>query len=505
MTETDPPTTVQVPGYRMGPVLGAGSRSCVLRATREGNTQEVAIKAIPLSAFEDSRRPEERFLSAMERVSSMMDPRVARVVDYGIAGQCAYIVHDLIKEGTLMQRVVAGEAIILEHALRLSIGVSEAVGVAHLRGFCHGDLKPSNVLVPSWERPVVMDFGLWGILKDDRVLMATNAMIGSWIYFAPERRQLDPVNTTQSDVFALGALLAYLVTGQEPYDIHNQSVRDELTDGLPEELVGVIRTATQYEPRDRYSDAAAFSMALTQVAARIVGKVSKARRDQLTLTEESALAAGGRGFQAVHSLSDGDMVLIVAEPRIGDQQEQSAVRDGGLLSVSKDVESRGTPPGHERTSRHREPEDALHLPSVASRISVAGGLILIIMSTVAKGGILYRWFSVRAIEAATARQAASSDGAPIVASASVVSSAEPAPNESAREIIIHEKQFTDGDLSPDASDTGEPPHCLYETATRDEASVGHLPSEKKETSSRAPSSIDPDKGALEKLSSLPGM
>ena len=298
-----------IPGYHIGAMLGAGSSACVFRASKEGLSQEFALKIIPMSAFEESPRPGARLAAIMERIAAMDDPRIAHVIDFGVADRHAYIAHELIEEGTLAQRLMGGDTVDLEQALRLCLGVSQALECAHAHGFCHGDLKPSNILVPSWERPMVMDFGLQHILHDDHALMATNAMIGRWVYFAPERRQMTPVSTPRSDVFALGALLALLVTGQEPYDIHNKAVRDDLTAGLAENLAAVISTATQYEPQERYADASGFRAALTQVAAHVLGKAGRGRRDQLTLTEESTLSVGHRGAQATSSLSEGDMVL----------------------------------------------------------------------------------------------------------------------------------------------------------------------------------------------------
>lgn len=401
----------RIPGYRVGTVLGAGSRGCVVRATREGNAREVALKIIPLSAFDASSSPGTRFGSVMKQVTELEDPMVVKILDYGTTDRYAYIAQELVEEGTLAHRLAGGEPVDLERALRLCIGVSQALECAHAHGLCHGDLKPSNVLVPSWEHPVVMDFGLLAILRDDRILLATNAMIGSWIYFAPERRLLDPVNTPRGDVFALGALLALLATGQEPYDIHNQSVRDALTAGIPDRVVEVINKATHYEPQERYADASSFRSALSQIADQMVGKAARGRRDQLTLAEEAVLGVARRGGHAAPSLSEGDMVLIVAEPRASEQPGPPDAH----ISGSQTPGPRGPELGRAARGPTFRDEARGGGPSAqparasAPRLSTAKVAAIGLMSLGAPGVLLYRWAAARTAEPVAAEPISESE------------------------------------------------------------------------------------------------
>jgi eukaryotic-like serine/threonine-protein kinase len=167
------------------------------------------------------------------------------------------------------------------------IAVADAIAYAHSQGIIHRDLKPANVLVGEFGETVVID---WGIAKDLRgaadrepvpdppagastgrgrsssepSLTVAGTVLGTPYYMAPEQASGEPVDE-RTDVFALGALLYEVLTGDPPY----RGARDPLAavrtgppvpaeerePAIPPDLAAIARKAMASQPEDRYPSA----------------------------------------------------------------------------------------------------------------------------------------------------------------------------------------------------------------------------------------------------------
>ncbi|MGW3949525.1 protein kinase domain-containing protein [Streptomyces sp. NPDC004752] len=143
---------------------------------------------------------------------------------------------------------------------RLLSGLTEALEVVHASGLVHRDLKPSNVLL-SLDRPLLIDFGI-ARAADGAALTGAGLVVGSPGYMSPEQAEGREA-TAASDVFSLGAVLAYAATGRDPFGggsgpeslyriVHHEP---NLT-GLPDAFAAIVRECLAKSPEHRPSPTA---------------------------------------------------------------------------------------------------------------------------------------------------------------------------------------------------------------------------------------------------------
>ena len=105
---------------------------------------------------------------------------------------------------------------------KLMISITSAVEYAHKRGLLHRDLKPSNILLDEDGKPFVTDFGLAKkfVFDDEQSkhdLTDSGAIVGTPAYASPEQLHGEKKLTTATDVYSLGAILYFLLTGEPPF------------------------------------------------------------------------------------------------------------------------------------------------------------------------------------------------------------------------------------------------------------------------------------------------
>lgn len=197
--------------WRLLRELGAGGMGTVFLAERADGAYQrtVAIKFLNGIASRDAG---ERMRRERQILADLDHPGIARLLDGGSTpeGQ-PYLVMEYVEGADLAS---AGRALGLEDRLRLLQKVAQAVHYAHQRLVVHRDLKPANILVREDGRPVLLDFGIARLADAGEADGQTQTR--AWYtpgYASPEQRRGGPVGTA-SDIYALGQILAELLSGR---------------------------------------------------------------------------------------------------------------------------------------------------------------------------------------------------------------------------------------------------------------------------------------------------
>jgi serine/threonine protein kinase/tetratricopeptide (TPR) repeat protein len=213
----------QIGPYRIVARLGQGGFGDVYLAEQEQPVRRrVALKVLKLGM--DSAQVLQRFAREQDALARMSHDAIAKIYDAGTtpSGQ-PFFAMELV-DGAPLTNYCDREVLPLRQRLELFAAVCLGVHHAHQKGVVHRDLKPSNVLVAKVgerHQPKLIDFGIARALEGDTTtpqLTETGMLLGTAAYMAPEQARGDlAAIDTRTDVYALGALLFELLTGDVPF------------------------------------------------------------------------------------------------------------------------------------------------------------------------------------------------------------------------------------------------------------------------------------------------
>jgi serine/threonine protein kinase len=206
----------QVGVYQLVSRLGDGGMGQVFLGVSPGGRQ-VAVKVIrpELAADPEFVRRFAREVEAARRVGGF---HTASVVDADPYADRPWMVTAYIA-GPSLRAVVTDRGPLSPAAVaRLGAGLTEGLAAIHSSGLVHRDLKPANIIM-AVDGPRIIDFGIAQSVGATS-LTTPGAVIGTYSYMSPEQVRADRA-TPESDVFALGCVLAYAATGHGPFDASN--------------------------------------------------------------------------------------------------------------------------------------------------------------------------------------------------------------------------------------------------------------------------------------------
>jgi sugar lactone lactonase YvrE len=248
-------------------VLGGGGMGVVLLA-RDPNTQEdVAIKLVK-SDLMANPQVVHRFVKEAGHLQRLRHANVMPVLEVSDRPQGPYFVTPYFERGSLAKRIHPGRALESGVVLDIALQIAEGLRYAHQRGIIHRDLKPANILLAANDRACLADFGLARTMFNDTIVdVESQQCEGTAPYMSPAVAAGN-AEDTRCDIYAFGALLYEMLTGQPPYTGQTtKEIRERIVAGPPKSitalnpradqgLVIVAEGAMARELRDRYADMA---------------------------------------------------------------------------------------------------------------------------------------------------------------------------------------------------------------------------------------------------------
>lgn len=266
--------------YELEQRIGIGGMSEVWRAHDLVLDRTVAVKLISPN-LDDEATSVERIRAEARSAARLVHPNVASVHDFGTSTtvpgrEAPYIVMELAEGETLAAHLRQGP-LDWRIAVRVCAEVSAALAAAHAHDIVHRDVKPANViLTPSGVK--VLDFGI-ATSAGSTDHTPDGIVVGTPAYLAPEQLDRQPA-TPAADMYALGVLLYYCLTGRLPYAASSttqllgerkRQAPEPLPEiaGLPAEAADLCRRCLADDPAQRPSSLMAALLLAEVVDARV--------------------------------------------------------------------------------------------------------------------------------------------------------------------------------------------------------------------------------------------
>jgi DNA-binding beta-propeller fold protein YncE len=296
-------------GHRIEAVAGRGGMGVVYRATQLALDRTVALKVIAPGLLED-QMVRSRFVRESKVAASIDHPNIIPIYYAGDEGGVAYIAMRYVAGDDVRSLVRREGHLTPERAARVVAQLGSALDEAHAAGLVHRDIKPANVLLTTEDHVYLTDFGL----TKHALSVAGTTKPGHWVgtldYVAPEQIRGERIDA-RADVYALGCLLFFALTGVVPFRRDSDEARlwahlsepppkpTDLVPEIPHAFDAVIERALAKDPEERYQSAGDLGRAALAAAAnqrpaereRLVAKGAAAPVESPTVTAAPRPAA----------------------------------------------------------------------------------------------------------------------------------------------------------------------------------------------------------------------
>jgi serine/threonine protein kinase len=202
-------------GYALGENIGSGGFGSVYKVKSIRYIQDFCVKILP--RIDNHSFPQQTFQAEFECLMRLSHPVIVRLYDVWSAECCNFLILEYISNGS-MSNLIENHHRLTDDTIR-TFGLQLLSGLVycHSNNFCHGDIKPANILIDNLGRARLADFGLSGtIAKLTKDLQHPRGSIG---YLPPERLMGTGTDPRATDVWALGITFFQMATGNLPWTL----------------------------------------------------------------------------------------------------------------------------------------------------------------------------------------------------------------------------------------------------------------------------------------------
>jgi serine/threonine protein kinase len=240
----------------------------IYRATDLRDNRVVALK-IPHPDLEADPILFDRFKREADIGEKLSHPKVMRVFGQEKRSR-VYMVMEWC-DGRLLRQILSEGRLTHERAIRIAIGILEALEYIHANGIVHRDLKPENIMVDPEDNIKLIDFGIAGDSAAKRLTYANfTAALGTPDYISPEQVK-GKRGDGRSDIYAMGVILYEMLSGKLPFTgpsplavmndrLINHPIPPQVADPtISLQMQEVLYRALERDPRNRYATAREFA------------------------------------------------------------------------------------------------------------------------------------------------------------------------------------------------------------------------------------------------------
>ncbi|RBP42625.1 serine/threonine protein kinase [Roseimicrobium gellanilyticum] len=285
-------------------LLGGGAFGKTYKARHIFLKRIVALKVLH-DRYANDARARERFLREAQAAHELKHPHIAEVLDFGEADGSLYYAMEFCSGGDLEHYTKNAKGPVPPAVcLGFARQICKALAYAHERNFYHRDLKPPNVMLASSEgEPVLklIDFGLVKMGVEDTEessgLTMAGEVLGTPMFASPEQLREEDLDQ-RSDLFSLGMTLWYLLEGAPPVPgsaltvmaerLSHKSYDKLFSMRVPRAVRPVLSKLLEKDPQNRYQNADALLVALTEALAELEKETAAAKAPSGALTPTAA-------------------------------------------------------------------------------------------------------------------------------------------------------------------------------------------------------------------------
>lgn len=249
----DPGTLLQDGRIKVIQPLTSGGWSAIYLCEWKGTTPVILKEAVvPPSASQTLKeKASEHFEREAVLLAGLDNPKIANVIDYFVENGRQYMLLERINGSTLRTYVRDRGVVSNSQALKWALEIADIVEYLHNQDppIVHRDLTPENLVLDMRGSLILVDFGA----ANEFVGTVTGTLVGKPSYISPE--QFSGKATLQSDLYSLGAVLYFMLTGNEPEPLSCNSPRQS-NPLVEEELDELVKELTALSPDKRIKSAA---------------------------------------------------------------------------------------------------------------------------------------------------------------------------------------------------------------------------------------------------------